>query len=415
MKKRMNVGRPGLIGPAVVMLAALGLAGCSATAAPDAGSAAQPAASAAAGQCGSVPDVGANDPEGLLAEFSPETAAAYNAYPLPIRKSAWAEWKSEKDGGYTAAIVGMPPASAFVNVMLDTVRQELAAADVEIVADLAPDDPTNVPLQLQQFSQAVALKPDVIFFIPLAGEPSVDAVKSAGEAGIPVIAMQSVVDSEYAVSVTGNSVLQAMNVGAGTLNAIGGSGEVLRVVGIPGISTELYAEEGFQNVLELCPDVSIAGEVTGFYEATTAQTATLQYLATNPAGVDGVLQSGTMGLGVLNAFHESGLEAPPISDIGATRGFASWAAQNADYPYVGSTTPTVRQSQVAVDVGLRILKGEGPKINQFVNNPFVVDQSNLEELVDPAWKDTDSTDLAGDPEMFFPDDVLKEFFNKPSS
>src|SRR6185312_14449780 len=149
MKKRTNVGRPALIGTAVVTLAALGLAGCSAAAAPDADSAAQPAASAAAGQCGSVPDLGANDPDGLLKEFSPETAAAYNAYPLPIKKSAWADWKSEKDGGYTAAIVGMPPASAFVNVMLDTVRKELAAADVEIVADLAPDDPTNVPLQLQ--------------------------------------------------------------------------------------------------------------------------------------------------------------------------------------------------------------------------------------------------------------------------
>ncbi|WP_262106437.1 substrate-binding domain-containing protein [Arthrobacter sp. Marseille-P9274] len=415
MKKRTNAGRHGLIGTAVVTLTALGLAGCSAAAAPDTDSVAQPGASAAAGQCGSVPDLGANDPDGLLAEFSPGTAAAYNAYPLPIKKSAWADWKSEKDGGYTAAIVGMPPASAFVNVMLDTVRKELAAADFEIVADLAPDDPTNVPLQLQQFSQAVALKPDIIFFIPLAAEPSVDAVKSAGEAGIPVVSMASFMDSEYAVSVAGNSVLQAMNVGAGTLKAIGGAGNVLRVTGIPGISTELYAEEGFQNVLELCPDVSVAGEVTGFFEATTAQTATLQYLATNPAGVDAVLQSGTMGLGVLNAFHESGLEAPPIADIGAARGFAAWAAENTDYPYVGSTTPTVRQAQVSVDIGLRILRGEGPKINQFVNNPFVVDRSNLKELVEPGWNTTDSTDLVGDPQKFFPDEVLKEYFNNPSS
>lgn len=413
MKKRANVGRPGLIGTAVVTLAALGLAGCSAS--QDAGSAAQPVGSAAAGQCGSVPDLGANDPDGLLAEFSPETAAAYNAYPLPIKKSAWADWKSEKDGRYTAAIVGMPPASAFVNVLLDTVRKELAAADVEIVADLAPDDPTNVPLQLQQFSQAVALKPDVIFFIPLAAEPSIDAVKSAGEAGIPVISLQSIVDSEYAVSVAGNSVLQAMKAGASTLEAMGGKGNVLRVTGIPGISTELYAEEGFQNVLELCPDVTVAGEVTGFFEATTAQTATLQYLATNPAGVDAVLQSGTMGLGVLNAFQESGLEVPPVADLGATQGFASWALQNAEYPYVGSTTPTVRQGQVSVDIAMRILKGGGPKINQFVNDPFIVDRSNLEELVDPAWKTTDSTDLVGDPELFFPDAALKEFFNKPSN
>jgi len=68
-----------------------------------------------------------------------------------------------------------------------------------------------------------------------------------------------------------------------------------------------------------------------------------------------------------------------------------------------------------VDIALRILRGEGPKINQFVNDPLVVNRSNLDDMVEPDWKTTDSTDLAGDPEEFFPEEVLKEFFNNPSS
>ena len=185
-----------------------------------------------------------NDPNGLLAGFPKEIAAGYNLYPYEIRKSAWAGYKSKKTDGFTAAIVGMPPASPFIASMSGAIRTSLKASGVKIVGEFAPDDPSNVPLQLQQFNEALSLKPDVIIYTPIAPEPSVGLAKAAFDAGIPLVAAQVPIDSEYAVSVTRNTPLAIAQVTAGTLRSIGGKGNVLRVDGIPGIPVSTFANPG---------------------------------------------------------------------------------------------------------------------------------------------------------------------------
>ena len=67
-----------------------------------------------------------------------------------------------------------------------------------------------------------------------------------------------------------------------------------------------------EKALALCPDVTVAGQVQGLFQPPVAQQAVVQYLATNPAGVDAVLQAGTMGWAIRDAFEQSGLPVPPI-------------------------------------------------------------------------------------------------------
>lgn len=397
-------------GIALVAAGAFAMSGC-AGAAPG-GKSASPSVTAG---CGVVPDTGANDPNGLLKGFSNDVVKAFNLYPFEVRKSAWADFKSPKDGGYKAALVGMPPASPFIAVMSDAIRSSLKEAGVDIIADFAPDDPSNVPLQLQQFNEALALKPDVIIYTPIAPEPSIDLVKAAHAAGIPVVAAQTPIDSEFAVTVTHNSTLSIAEDSAGVLKAIGGKGSVLRVAGIPGIPNETFAKSGMDLMLKTCPDVKVAGEVTGLFQPATAQAEVLKFLATHPQGVDGVLQSGTMGLGIYNAFVESGLPVPPINDDGASRGFAAWALNNPDYPYIGTTTPAARTGEVVADVALRILKGEGPKINQIVAKSVIVTQENLADYADKSWSITDGKDLTGKPDDYEPKERLDQFFLNPAS
>lgn len=402
-------GRAGIV--AIAALSALGLAACSVPAPAD-----EPKSNTATdGACGAVPDRGANDPNGLLADFPAEISDGYNLYPYEIRESAWADYVSPKGGDYTAALVGMPPASPFIASMMEALRASLDDAGVEIIADFAPDDPTNVPLQLQQFNEALALKPDVIIYTAIAPEPSVDLAKAAFDAGIPVVAAQVAIDSEYAVSVTQNAPLGIAEVTAGTVDAIDGAGSVLRVQGIPGIPPTLFADMGIDAILDACPGIKVAGEVTGFFQPATAQVEVLKFLATNPLGVDAVLQSGTMGLGIYNAFEESGLPVPPIADDGATQGLAAWALQNPDYPYYGTTTPSVRTGEVAAEVALRILAGEGPKINQIVHRSVVVTKDNLSDFADASWDITDGTPLPGSPDDFQPKERLDQFFNNPGN
>jgi ribose transport system substrate-binding protein len=403
---------------AILGAGALALTGCSAPAPATPGSSGVATAgpvSPAAGTCGSLPTDAANDPSGLLADFPKEIAGGYDLYPYEIRKSAWAGYKSKKNDGFTAAIVGMPPASPFIASMSEAIRASLKANGFVVVGEFAPDDPSNVPLQLQQFNEALSLKPDVIIYTAIAPEPSVDLAKAAHDAGIPLVAAQVPIDSEYAVSVTRNTPLAIAQVTAGTLGAIGGKGNVLRVDGIPGIPVSTFAGLGIDAVLENCPEVKVAGSVTGFFQPATAQAEVQKFLVTHPAGVDAVLQAGTMGVGIRNAFEESGLEVPPIADDGSSHGFSSWALANPDYPYFGTTTPSVRTGEAVVDVALRILKGEGPKINQIVEPSVLVSRENLAEVADPSWDHNDLTDLAGEPKDYLPADRLNAFFSTPGA
>nr|WP_274637172.1 substrate-binding domain-containing protein [Microbacterium bovistercoris] len=393
---------------ALVAAGALALAGCASTPTGDPTGSGTPSA----GQCGSVPNVGANDPDGLLKDLPEKIQAGYNAYPLKIEKSAWSDWKSDKTSGFTAAIVGQAPAAPFIAAFQKQLAESLTAEGVKIVANLAPNDPTDVPGQIQMFNQALSLKPDVIFFNAAAPESSVTLAKQAYDAGIPVISMVATLDSPYAITVAFNTPLQAMETGAGVLGAIGGKGSVLEVNGIPGIPSQTLWEAGSKAVLDLCPDVKVAGQVQGLYQPPAAQQAVVQYLATNPAGVDGVLQAGTMGLAIRDGFTQAGLTPPPIQDISASQGMIAYAAANPSYPYFGTATPPIPQAKATAQIGLKVLEGAGPKINHIVWAPYYIDRSQIADLVDPSWAESDSSDLAP-AGVYFTDDDIAQFFNDP--
>jgi ribose transport system substrate-binding protein len=396
----------------LLAVGALALAGCAGTGTPDSSGSDNPVGDA----CGTVPAIAPNDPSGLVAGLSEDLQAAYNAYPLEVQESAWADFTSPKTSGWKAAIVGMPPANPFIGQLQGAIKADLEAEGFDIVADFAPDVVSNVPLQIQQLQEAIALKPDVIFYVPIAPEPALETVKSAYDAGIPVISTQIALDTPYAVSVAMNAVAQAMITGAGVLKAAGGEGEVLHVTGIPGLGTTIDGEAGFSNVLDLCPNVTLAGEAPGAFNPATAQAEVLKFLATHPAGVDMVFQDGTMGLPALNAFLESGVDpVPPITDTGGSQGFASWALQNPDYAYFGSTTSAGQQAAATVSVGKRILAGGGPKMNQIAYAPLIVDRENLADIADPSWPITDMTQLENPPDTLLTPSQLDEFFTNPSA
>lgn len=403
--------RTGLATMALAAAGALVFAGCTtgdAGGAPSADGGTEPTA----GSCGSVPEIGAQDPDGLLAGFSDDIQAGYNGYPFPIEESTWAEWQSPKSGDYTAAIVGQAPSAPSIATYLEALASALDSAGVDIVLNVAPNDPRDVPGQIQMFNQALSLKPDIIFFIPAAPEAAIDLVAQAADAGIPVVTGLGAVDSPSAINMVFNQNLQAMETAAGVVGAIEGNGTVLQVNGIPGVATQTFWEDGISKVLDLCPDVTVAGPVEGLFQPPVAQQAVVQYLATNPAGVDGVLQAGTMGWAIRDAFEQSGLPVPPITDNGASQGMAAWAAEQDDYAYFGTATPMVPLAEGAAEVGLKVLAGAGPKINQVVWKPYLVDSSNLDDVVDPSWEHSDPTDLAPDG-VYFTDEQLAEFFNKP--
>ena len=304
-----------------------------------------------------------------------------------------------------------PPLNDFVTKTHKALVKTLEdSGDVEIVADVAPQGPTDVPGSLQQFGQLVAMKPDLIIAFPLAAEPFVEPINQAGEAGIPVVAPWSPIPSKYAVTVAANQVLGSAELAAQTLDAIDGKGEVLQVHGIPGLGADNDIFAGFKAALGNCPDVKVAGEITGNFVSAGAKAAALQYLSTHPAGVDAVLQAGGMTTGIIQAHQQLGKPVPPIADVGATQGSLAYfeankeavvASQSVTYNGIGSS---------AARVALRMLAGDGVKTNQIITLQKTIDRENLADVVQSDWDVSSVTGASVPGDELYSEADLDHFF-----
>lgn len=353
-----------------------------------------------AGECGSVPQIAPKDPENVLKSLPAEVAAAYNGYPTEVLPSAWADWKPSHPGPYKVGILWQPVVSSFVTATLDALTKELeASGKVDIIASLAPQNPTDIPGSLQLFNQLVAKKPDIIILMPLASEPFVDAVDAAGKAGIPVVTPWLPVPSRYAIGVSLNAFLQAVTVASQVATEIGGKGTVLQVHGVPGSQTDNDAFAGFKAVLDKCPDIKSAGEATGNFNAAATKGAVLQFLSTHPAKIDGVFQAGTMTPGVIQAFEQLGRPVPLVADLGSTQGSIAYAHKKGDsYEQFGSSTPDEAIGKAMATVVLRTLAGDGPVVNMMVTEQKLIGNDDVDAVYRDGWS------VSGTDDAWLPDD-----------
>lgn len=372
--------------------------------------------SASAGACGSVPTIAPKDSTGVLASLGPTVPANYNGFTQPVEASPWKDWKPSHAAPYRVAISVPPAHNTFQSDMLAGIKRTLAASgQVTITKVLSPSTPADVPGQLQQVNQLIADKPDLLIMQPIAPGPSAEVMNAAAKAGIPVVSAWNSTPTASAVSVGLNNFLQAATTAAKVVTAMGGKGSILLVHGIPGIQQDTDAMAGFKAVLALCPNVKVAGEVTGGYVDATAKTAVLQFLTTHPAGVDGVLQSGVMGLGVINAFQQLGKKVPPLADLGSSRGTIAYAHENASsFQEFGTGTPNEAIGDVIAKVSLRILAGDGPKVNQILTQPSYLTNDNLGEVYQSGWNTTTTGNAANPTDKFMADDYIATFFTKSS-
>ena len=95
-----------------------------------------------------------------------------------------------------------------------------------------------------------------------------------------------------------------MTLASKVVTQLKGSGTILEVHGIPGVQEDNDAFAGFKSVLAQCPDITIAGQVTGDYNPAATQQAVLQFLSSHPGKVDGVFEAGTMTAGIIQAFKQ---------------------------------------------------------------------------------------------------------------
>jgi ribose transport system substrate-binding protein len=406
--------------PAVLLLTACGGGGTS-----NAGGGNVTSAAPLVAECGNVPVVAPNDPEGLISDLPEDVQTAFNGWPDAVEASAWADLESKiADGpiavGYLQQDSGSPVAASLAAEIDRLFEQSKADGDVaELIVETPGGTGGEVTAadQVRAFEQLVRKGADIIIAQPLSGEALVAAVNSAGEQGIPTVTFTGYVASPYALNITPNafdSVAQSVARGA---KMIGEEGNVVIMQGIEGMSVNTSSVSAAEQTLALCEGVEVVGRPAGNFNDPGAKSAMVSFLASNPDQVDMVYQVASMGAGVFAAFADTGREDQPlVVDNLPTAASLAWWDQLRSDGYEGLAIPgTGTQFGEALwDVALRTMKGEGPKINQIALQTQFITAENVEDYM-VSGATTTSTEETQSVGSLLPSDYLDGYFTSPAS
>jgi ribose transport system substrate-binding protein len=177
----------------------------------------------------------------------------------------------------------------------DSVAPWSAAANHEMIKDFKADgvkatfleDPANAALQAQHFTQAIALKPDLIITDLLNPQASLPSLIAAKRAGIPVIAWDA-----YADAADTKYLVQANHADDYQLGQIAGEELVAGLKKAGYAKANIMADEGssdetlvqermtaFEKVLSAYPQYKLVSVQDSNWDSTTAQQQAAQTLA----------------------------------------------------------------------------------------------------------------------------------------
>ncbi len=171
-----------------------------------------------------------------------------------------------------------------------------------------PDTEAQVDKQMDMLAAALAKKPAAIGFAALDSQAATPLLKQAQDAGIPIIAFDSGVDSDIpATTVTTNNVAAAALAADKMAELIGGSGKVALVVHDQTSRTGIDRRDGFVNrVKEAYPNIEIVDIQYGAGDQLQSTEITKAILTAH-SDIKGIFGANEgSAIGVLNAVKETG-------------------------------------------------------------------------------------------------------------
>ncbi len=184
-----------------------------------------------------------------------------------------------------------------------------AAAEfgVEVTFE-GPDTEAQVDKQMDMLAAALAKKPAAIGFAALDSQAATPLLKQAQEAGIPIIAFDSGVDSDIpATTVTTDNLAAAALAADKMAELIGGAGKVALVVHDQTSRTGIDRRDGFVNEVKAkYPNIEIVDIQYGAGDQLQSTEITKAILTAHPdiKGIFGANEGSAIG--VLNAIKETG-------------------------------------------------------------------------------------------------------------
>jgi ribose transport system substrate-binding protein len=265
------------------------------------------------------------------------------------------------------------------------IQEEYADLFSDYIVTASNFDPTK---QVADVEDLVAQNIDLLFIEPASEGGLVGAVSRAMDAGVPVILVSTRVDGENWTSwISRNNRLDGELKGRWLGERLGGSGQIVALMGFAGTSYANDVWEGCQASLAEFPDIEVLEMQHADWSAPTAKQVTETFLVRHPQ-IDGILSDGgQMALGAVQAFQDAGRPIPPLT-ADDWNGWMRAASEIPDLEFY-AVSGSANMSADAVDLAVRYLQGE--EIPREVEAPFETwDQDDLErwfrpDLADAFW------------------------------
>ncbi|MBE0581620.1 ABC transporter substrate-binding protein [Devosia sp.] len=200
-----------------------------------------------------------------------------------------------------------------------------AAADLGVTVTFeGPETESQVDRQMDMLAAALSRKPSAIGFAALDSQAATPLLQQAKDAGIPVIAFDSGVDSDIPLTTATTDNVAAAALAADVMaELIGGEGKVAIVAHDQTSRTGIDRVEGFSNrIKEAYPNIEVVSVQYGGGDQLQSTEITKSILLANPdlKGIFGANEGSV--LGVANGKQELGSNVVII-------GYDSGAAQKA--------------------------------------------------------------------------------------
>ncbi|MFT7370494.1 MAG: ribose transport system substrate-binding protein [Alteromonas macleodii] len=240
-----------------------------------------------------------------------------------------------------------------------------------------PDNETMVDRQIDMLAAALANNPAAIGFAALDSQAAIPLLQQAVDAGIPVIAFDSGVDSDIPMSTTTTDNVAAASLAADKMaEFLGGVGTVAVVAHDQTSRTGIDRRDGFLNQMEAeYPNIEVVSVQYGAGDQLQSTEVAKAMLTANP-GLDGMFGTNEgSAIGIVNAVREMGAEGLTVI------GYDSGKAQT-DAIREGLMAGAITQNPVGIGyetVKAAVAAMNGEQLPRIIDTGFYYyDQSNID-------------------------------------
>ncbi|MCJ7874377.1 ABC transporter substrate-binding protein [Marinovum sp. 2_MG-2023] len=241
-----------------------------------------------------------------------------------------------------------------------------------------PDTEAQVDRQIDMLAAALAKNPAAIGFAALDSQAAIPLLRQAQNAGIPIVAFDSGVDSDIPVATATTDNIAAAGLAADKMaEFIGGAGKVAVIAHDQTSRTGIDRRDGFVNrIEEAYPDIEIVTVQYGAGDQLQSTEIAKSILIANPdlKGMFGTNEGSAIG--VVNGVRESGAEGITII------GYDSGAAQK-DAIRSGLMAGAITQNPVGIGyetVKAALMATKGETVPATIDTGFYYyDASNIDD------------------------------------